>query len=238
MLKLLLADDHGLYRRGLRFALEEKLGAAVVLEADALDSALSVLGGDDQVDLAVFDLLMPGLRSVADLKEIRQKFSQTRFVVLSALDSSDVVLGSLAAGLHGYISKAQPADDIVAAIEDILAGRIYVPPWLSQASIATVAAARSGQGPRPAVHPDSFLRLTPRQQDVLALLAEGLSNKEIADRLSIAETTTKIHVASLMRVLSVRNRTEAALLLKAWIGSRDTDDVLALRSPGREPARF
>ncbi len=234
MNRLVIADDHGLYRRGLRIVLEEAFHDTIAIhEVETLDGALSLLIDEEPIDLAILDLSMPGLRSLADLREIRRTFPRTRFVVLSAQESSDVVLGALASGLHGYIAKSQPNSEIVAAVTDVLSGRIYVPPWLSQASLATM----SHVGARPApgsVQAANLARLTPRQRDVLALVAEGLSNKEIAERLAIAETTTKIHVAALMRALAVRNRTEAAILLKTWIDEQNVVPASELHGKPRD----
>lgn len=221
MPRLVIADDHGLYRRGLRLVLEEALDDSVIYEEDTLEGVLAVLAANT-IDLAVLDLSMPGLHSLMDLREIRKTFTNTRFVILSAQDSGEMVLGALAAGLHGYISKSQPDHEVVAAIRDVLSGRIFVPPWLPQVSLVTSNSSETRLKPRSAQVPNP-IRLTSRQRDVLALVAEGLSNKEIAARLSIAETTTKIHVAASMRALGARNRTEAAILLKSWVD----DQVLA-----------
>lgn len=223
MPSVVIADDHGLYRRGLRIALQEALTGATFHEVDSLDGVMGLLDGDTPIDLALLDLTMPGLNSLADLRELRISYPWTRFIVLSARDTSDVVLGTLAAGLHGYISKSQPDSEILGAINDIMSGRIYVPPWLAQLSSPAVDRNTSKEAPRSA-QAANLARLTPRQRDVLALIAEGLSNKEIGEHLSIAETTTKIHVAALMRALGVRNRTEAAVLLKTWVDGRNFAD--------------
>jgi DNA-binding NarL/FixJ family response regulator len=139
----------------------------------------------------------------------------------------------LAAGFHGFISKHQSDTDILAAITDILSGRIYVP-----SSLAEV-----GNGARRATPPAlsteaDVLKLTKRQREVLSLLARGRSNKEIARALEIAEATTKIHMAALLRALGVRNRTEAAFKAGNLInstelacaeGSRNTDTLATFR---------
>jgi DNA-binding CsgD family transcriptional regulator len=152
-------------------------------------------------------------------------------------DTRTDILASLAAGFHGFISKHQSDTDILAAITDILSGRIYVPSSLAS-SLAEV-----GNGARRATLPTlstgaDALKLTKRQREVLSLLARGRSNKEIARALEIAEATTKIHMAALLRALGVRNRTEAAFKAGNLInstelacaeGSRNTDTLATFR---------
>jgi DNA-binding NarL/FixJ family response regulator len=130
--------------------------------------------------------------------------------MISASDAKADVLSCLAAGLHGFVSKLEPDDEIVAAVNHVLSGGIYVPRWLAQVDV--ISSPPFGPGLPPALSDQAPLaKLTPRQRDVLPLLAQGMSNKEIARALKIAEATTKIHVAAVRRVLDVRNRTEAAL---------------------------
>lgn len=222
MPRILIADDHGLYRRGLRMALESAMAEVQVIEANCIDAALSQLEDSDCVDAALVDLHMNGLISLSVLKEVRDSYPGTRFVIISASDSRADILDTLDAGLHGFISKAQSDEEIVAAVTDILTGRIYVPPVLARGPIRMAGEGRERiAGERSAIERSLDLqKLTPRQRDVLDLIAEGLSNKEIARRLKIAEATTKIHVAALMRALDVRNRTEAAVFVKSWLDAQ------------------
>ncbi len=175
MLRLLIADDHGLYRRGLRLVLEKGIPGCSYSEAESLEGALSILTSSIPVDLAILDLWMPGMRSLVELREIPRMFPRTRFAILSAQETSEAVLGTLAAGLHGYISKSQPNGEVVTAIADVLSGRIYVPPWLAQPSASGVGDDGAGQA---ASSPQAarLARLTLRQRDVLVLIANGLSN--------------------------------------------------------------
>lgn len=212
---VVIADGQGMYRRGLRESLEEALPELTVYAVETFDSALAILAGDEAIRLAIFDLLTPGLHSLGDLREVHRNFPLTRFCILASQASSELVLLTLATGLHGFIAKSQPDGEVVAAVADMLSGRIYVPPWLSDAKLVTQTDT-AGQA-QSSAKAASLARLTPRQRDVLTLLAKGQSNKEISRSLSISETTTKIHVGSLMRALSVRNRTEAAILLQTWM---------------------
>jgi DNA-binding NarL/FixJ family response regulator len=218
MPRVLIADDHGLYRRGLRMALESTLPDLDVVEADSMDAAIARLEDSSRIDLAMIDLRMDGELSFNILREIRVSYPNTRFVIISASEARADILRALEWGLHGYISKSQSDAEIITATSDVLSGRIYVPAMIAEFKLDT------GTGNCVPLFPGTaepqiaeLQRLTARQRDVLILIAEGRSNKEIARALSIAEATTKIHVAALMRILGVRNRTEAAVRAGSWL---------------------
>lgn len=220
MTRILIADDHGLYRKGLRCVLDLAFPGADIVEADGFDSAMERLEDSGAFDVALLDLNMPGLVFPDSLREVRACYPRIRFAILSASDTRADMLASLAAGANGFISKLQTDDEIVAAIQDILAGKVYVSPLMvngpqlhawNDPPARTVEQATDVE----------YAKLTPRQRDVLPLVARGLSNKEIARELKIAEATTKIHMAALLRVLGVRNRTEAAVRAQMLIGRPD-----------------
>ena len=183
---------------------------AEVIEANNPSEALG------QIRASAFDLVLAGTdRSAVEhfdfLKATREATPATRFAIVSASDTRADILAALAAGFHGFISKQQPDAEILAAITYILSGQIYVPTTLTEASNDEV---RSSQFDREALPTHSteadVAKLTKRQHEVLSLVVRGLSNKEIARVLDIAEATTKIHMAALLRALGARNRTEAA----------------------------
>jgi DNA-binding NarL/FixJ family response regulator len=217
MPRVLIADDHGLYRKGLRSTLEAALLNLEATEVDSLDAALIAIEADGRLDLVLVDLNMPGLVSFDSLREARECYPKIRFLVSSASDAKEDVLSCLAAGLHGFVSKLQPDDEIVTAVKSVLSGRIYVPPWLAQ--VGVLGPGRCfGPGLQPYLKvQDPLAKLTPRQRDVLPLLARGMSNKELARALKIAEATTKIHAAALCRILGARNRAEAAVTARALL---------------------
>jgi DNA-binding NarL/FixJ family response regulator len=215
--RILVVDDHGLYRKGLRSTLEVAFPVSEISEADSFEAALIAIEALGNLDLILIDLNMPGFLSFDSLREARECYPRTRFLVISASDAKEDVLSCLAAGLHGFVSKLQLDEEIVGAVKSVLEGCIYVPPWLAQIGVLG-----PGRALRPGLHlhskpPDALPRLTPRQRDVLPLLARGMSNKEIARTLKIAEATTKIHAAGLCRVLGARNRAEAAVAARVLL---------------------
>jgi DNA-binding NarL/FixJ family response regulator len=219
MYRIVIADDHGLYRRGLRLALTAGIPNAEIFEAACFDAVVNLLEEQASIDLAILDLNMPGLFNQEVLGDVLSAYPGTRFAIVSGDDSRSEILTALSIGLHGYIVKSQKDEEVVLAVNEILSGRIYVPALLSRASAErqypTLPPAKNPI--RRSVNGANLDRLTPRQQDVLKLMAEGYSNKEIARNLDIAEATTKIHAAAILRELGVRNRTEAAVLLQSWL---------------------
>ncbi|WP_214476978.1 response regulator transcription factor [Mesorhizobium sp. dw_380] len=217
MYRIVIADDHGLYRYGLRLALTAGIPGVEIFDAACFDAVVNLLEQQASIDLAILDLNMPGLFDQEVLGDVLSAYPDTRFAIVSADDSRAEILKALSIGLHGYIAKSQKDEEVVLAVKEILAGRIYVPALLSRTS--------AGQGPHIAApsqrhqarrHAGNLGRLTSRQKEVLNLMAEGYSNKEIARNLDIAEATTKIHATAILRELGVRNRTEAAVLLQTW----------------------
>jgi DNA-binding NarL/FixJ family response regulator len=188
-----------------------------VSEADCLEGALIAIEAQGNLDLILMDLNMPGFVSFDTLREARECYPRARFMILSASDAKEDVLESLAAGLHGFVSKLQLDDEIVAAVKYVLSGCIYVPPWLAHLSVLAPSRCSNLGLPSHARDQSPPPRLTPRQRDVLPLLARGMSNKEIARTLKIAEATTKIHAAGLCRLLGAKNRAEAAVAARVLL---------------------
>ncbi len=224
MRRMVIADDHGLYRRGLQIALSAEMPDCTIFEAHHLEGALSILAAESPIDLVLLDMYMPGLDNVSMLAEILPLYPDTRFAIISGSPSRASILATLSAGLHGFIAKSQSNEEIVQAINEIMNGRIYLPSLLSKvlgpsAPLPPVHIEEPEDAPKPprATGLGNLRSLTQRQRDVLKLMAEGYSNKEISRNLDIAEATTKTHAAALMRALGVRNRTEAAVMLKSWI---------------------
>ena len=239
MPRILVFDEQSIYRAGLRGLISSKIPGAEVIDASDLNEALSQIR-DSGFDLALVgtDRLESGW--LHSLKSAREAASATRFVIVSASDTRANILEVLAAGFHGFISKRQSDADILSAITDILSGRVYVPGSLAEADEGDALDNRFGKEELPTVAPEAdILKLTKRQREVLSLLARGLSNKEIARALTIAEATTKIHLAAILRALGVRNRTEAAYkaasLIDPTLAPASMDGDLSNDRDGRPP---
>jgi DNA-binding NarL/FixJ family response regulator len=206
-LKVLLADDHELFREGLKGLVEDTLDVDVVRQAGSLDDALEMLGDGAAPDLMILDLRMPGVSGAEAFSALRDALPTTKIVVMSASEDREDILGALGGGVHGYIPKSLSAAEIEAALRDVIGGRIYAPAALGQ---------RAGAAPIDRPPPTARIDgLTGRQKDVLGELLKGQSSKEIARALHIAEGTVKIHLAAIYRAVGVRTRAEAIAKLSA-----------------------
>lgn len=223
MARILVADEHALYRTGLRTILQAALPDAELLEAEDFDGLMRNLMEEQPIHLMLVSLGLTGATDPQIIWDFKRASATTRYVVISSNGTFDQVLHYIAEGFHGFISKLQRDDEIIEAVQEVLAGRLAVPRGLTPFGSAAEAY-RSRETPQRRIgsQQDPF-GLTRRQRDVLTLLADGLSNREIAQALHIAEPTAKIHVSALMRTLNVRNRTEAAVLAKDLIRILKTD---------------
>jgi len=205
LVKLLIVDDHPLFRDGLAALLRQASADTTVVQASSAEEALQVV--DEQIIDAVFmDLVMPGLCGEPAIREFARRHPALPVIVLSSSESASDVRRVLNAGASGYIPKSATAQTVVSALTLVLSGNIYVPPLL--VSAATRAADKAEHG-----EPRSLSQLTDRQVDVLKYLRDGLSNKEISANLGIAEKTVKVHIAAIFKTLNVVNRTQAAKFL-------------------------
>jgi DNA-binding NarL/FixJ family response regulator len=220
-MKILIADDHALVRQGLRQLLADaELGLPdasrnlTFLEADGFDAALDILATEG-VDLLLIDLSMPRMAGANSLRALREGHPTTKIVVITGWEDRTTILDCLGAGVHGYVPKSLAPDEIVKAIEAILAGGVYVPSEIANLNGAGPASNNGAIGKQkpslPATVP-GLARFTKRQLDVLQLLGQGRSTKEIARALELSEGTVKVHLAAIYRGLNARNRTEAVAL--------------------------
>lgn len=201
-MRILIADDHALFRDGLKLQLQANDPSAEILEAADFETTFARLEESDGLDLILIDLAMPDMSWRKALPLLRKRCPKTPMVVVSASDGRDDIVAALNSGAAGYIPKSSAGRVMLRALELVLSGGVYVPPevlnWME----------RSG-GPDDAAAMHS---LTPRQFDVLKLLAEGQSNKQIARTLELSEGTVKLHVAAVLKALGADNRTHAVLL--------------------------
>lgn len=204
----LVADDDEFFRAALGAILTKQLGFATVIEAASLDEAFEQLGTQEAISAAFFDLSMPGMQSPANLKAVRECFPSTRVAVVSSSKRRQDILLALEAGVHGYVPKSLGIKDLTVALRTILAGAIYIPSSLADLS------SNQEEPAAPLASSDvaaSVAALTPRQREVLALLVQGKSNKEIARTLKLSQGTVKVHLATIFRNFGVRTRSGAAV---------------------------
>ena len=211
MSMILLVDDHGVYRSGLRQLIEMNIEQSRVAEACSIEHVRA----GECFDLILIDAGGLSQRSLSVLKQVHEANPASRLAVLSTSNIRADVLNCLSVGFHGFVHKLQLDNELITAVNELLSGRIYVPRWFAE-----------GDDDKSEVSPSvnarmNRLRLTRRQREILPLLAQGMSNKEIARHLHIAEGTTKIHTAALVRALGARNRTEAAFLAATQPGSNE-----------------
>ncbi len=203
-MRALIADDHELFRSGLRQLLVDVLNATEVREAETFDQAIEVLTNEGAGDLILVDLRMPGMSGAEALAALRDGFPDAKLAVVSAWEERAEIIAALSAGVHGYIPKSLSSNEIAAAIRSILGGQIFAPAALGRREPGAYQAAQA----TPVVG-------ALRQREVLNELLKGQASKEIARSLDIAEGTVKIHLAAIYRALGVRTRAEAIAKLKA-----------------------
>jgi DNA-binding NarL/FixJ family response regulator len=194
---IILIDDHSLFRAGLRLMLAEALGGLDVREAASLDEALAGARDAAAPQLVLLDIQLPGVNGLDGMALIRRRWPDCAIIVLSADAASETAHDALARGAARFVSKAEPAGAILAAISAVLRGEAGAP-------LPPGAGERGEQ-----------LRLTPRQCEVLALICQGLSNKLIARRLNLSENTVRGHVQALLALLGVVSRSEAAFAARS-----------------------
>jgi DNA-binding NarL/FixJ family response regulator len=205
---LLIADDHPLFRAALRGAAADAVAGLVVHEADSLDGVLATLEREPDIDLVLLDLHMPGNHGLAGLAAVRAQFPHVAVVVVSANDDPRVVRRALDHGAAGYLPKSSGLDELRDAIRAVLACEQWLPPALR------AAVARTQTSSADADLASRLASLSPQQFRVLSLVAQGLLNKQIADRLDVQERTVKAHLSAIFERLGVRNRTQASVVLR------------------------
>lgn len=209
----LIADDDEFFRLAMVAILNRSLGFGEVVETGSLDAALDQLAQRaNGITLALFDLAMPGMEGPGSLSAVRECFPWVKVAVVSGSSERHKILAALEVGVHGYVPKGLGSSELTRAVGMILDGQIYVPPSLAVLDGPARPAAPRAAPDSDSLRPGRTVELTPRQRDVLALLVEGKSNKEIARQLQLGEGTVKVHMAALLRSLGVQNRAAAAVV--------------------------
>ncbi len=200
--KLVIADDHPLFRGALRSAVAALFSGVEVAEAGSFDEIATLLDRGGDVDLILLDLTMPGVRGFSGLMYLRAQYPSVPIIVVSANDDPSVIRRCMDFGASGFIPKTLPVEPMREAIARVLEGGVWTPPDVDL---------DSGTDADTAELMGRLARLTPQQVRVLMMLSEGLLNKQIAYELGVSEATVKAHVSAILQKLGVESRTQAVI---------------------------
>jgi len=195
---ILLADDHGMFRDSMSRWLTVADADLQVETAATLDEALTRLGQNPNMRLLVLDLCMPCMNGVDSIRDILAEWPDLRILIISASQEASLIRRCIRLGAHGFVPKSSSGEALLEAIHIVLAGHIYLPRGMRLT--------------------DDDYGFTERQEDILRLLAEGASNREIAERLYLAESTVKQYVSDILDRLGVDSRVKAALRANEILG--------------------
>jgi len=206
-IRILLVDDQRLMREGLRILLELEPDLQIAGEATDGQSALEAYA-ELEPDVVLMDVRMPGMDGVEATWRLHERWPEARVIILTTFDDDEYVFEGLRAGARGYLLKDVSGHDLAEAVRTVAAGGALIEP-----SVARKVVAEFARVARPVRPPDAGLAepLSEREVEILRLVAQGLSNREIADRLSLAQGTVKNYVTTILQKLGTRDRTQAAL---------------------------
>lgn len=210
MTRIVIADDHPLVRGALRQAVESRFRPAEVIEVGSFDEAVAEVSRQDDVDLLLLDLAMPGVEGFSGLIYLRAQHPSIPVVIVSANDDPGVIRRSLGFGASGFIPKTVSMETMAEALDTVLKGGAWTPPDVDLS--------------QPVDRETSDLvkklaTLTPQQVRVLMMLSQGLLNKQIAYELSVSEATVKAHVSAILQKLGVDSRTQAVIVASKIAGA-------------------
>lgn len=204
-IRILLAEDQTLMRQGLKTLLDLEPGLRVVDEAEDGRSAVAK-ALEQRPDIILMDVQMPVMSGVEATSEICRNWPSAKVIILTTFDRDDYVFQGVRAGAMGYLLKDSPSERLFETIRRVHAGEAFIQPEIASRTLRASLHATSGSFMEP---------LSERERDVLVLLAQGVANKNIADKLGIAEGTVKNHVSNILEKLQVQNRTQAANLARS-----------------------
>ena len=204
--KVLIVDDHPMFRVALSSAIKTVYSSVVTKEASSIDEASDLLGRDRNFDIALLDLNIPGVNGFDGLLRLRAEHPRLPILVVSGLENSQIIEESLRYGAAGFLPKSHGGEVLTEAIGTVLQGDVYNPSHIDQDADALPDAVKEKNALI-----DRVLSLTPQQLKVLFMLRAGMLNKQIAFELDVGSSTVKKHVSEILRKLSVYSRTQAVI---------------------------
>ncbi len=203
--KIMLVDDHEVVRLGLRTLLERREGFSVVADAGSVAEAVAA-AKQTQPDVIVMDVRLPDGTGVEACREIRSDRPETKVIMLTSYADDEAVYGSIMAGASGYLLKQTRGQSLAEAIERVAAGESLLDPGITDKVLARMRQLAAGET-------DELASLSPQERRILGLIAEGKTNKEIADEVFLSDKTVKNYVSSILSKLNLRRRSEAAAFI-------------------------
>ncbi len=204
-IRILLVDDHEVVRMGLRTLLEKKPGFSVVAEAGTVAEAVSA-AAQCEPDVIVMDIRLPDGTGVEACREIRAARPDTRVIMLTSYADDEAVYGSIMAGASGYLLKQTRGQSLAEAVERVARGESLLDPSVTDKVLERMRALARGEA-------DELAALTAQERKILALIAEGKTNKEIAEEVYLSDKTVKNYVSNILSKLNLRRRSEAAAFI-------------------------
>ncbi|MTJ07322.1 MULTISPECIES: response regulator transcription factor [unclassified Anabaena] len=219
MITLLLVDDQSLIRQGLRALLELETDIEIIGEAENGKIAIDLVK-ELQPNVILMDIRMPIMDGVAATREISQYFPHSKVLILTTFDDEEYVKAALKNGAMGYLLKDTPSEELAVAIRAVDKGYSQLGPGIVKKLLTQF----SSHPPQPVLSvPQNLVELTPREKEVLRLIAIGDNNREIAQKLYISEGTVKNHVTNILNTLNLRDRTQAAILANSFFAYLEQD---------------
>ena len=203
--RVMLVDDHEVVRMGIRMLLERRPGFVVVAEAGSVQEAVSQ-ARQSQPDVIVMDIRLPDGNGVEATREIRDERPETRVIMLTSYADDEAIYGSIMAGASGYLLKQTRGQNLAEAIERVAAGESLLDPSVTHKVLERMRSLARGES-------DELAVLTDQERKILGLIAEGKTNKEIAEEIFLSDKTVKNYVSSILGKLNLRRRSEAAAFI-------------------------
>ncbi|MFA6013794.1 MAG: response regulator transcription factor [Gallionellaceae bacterium] len=212
-IKVLMVDDHVLFRDGMRYVLQQLADEVEIIDTGNFADGMMHAASNPDLDLALLDINMPGSEGLLSIQKFHEQNPTIPLVVVSGSDQREDIETVMEYGAMGFISKMSSSKIMLSALRMVMDGGIYLPPQLLQQTISNMEMDSGGSSDRRTSR--TFKQgLTARQLEILTLVAQGLTNKEISEKLNLADGTVKVHVAAIYQALRVTSRTEAVSLAR------------------------